>query len=70
MIYREITIKDTVLLEGDIFKECKLINCSNLDAVHLEKCDIITIEAETVLKKKTKKCLPCEKKKLVEDANE
>tara|TARA_R100000951_G_scaffold21125_1_gene17543 strand:+ start:228 stop:461 length:234 start_codon:yes stop_codon:yes gene_type:complete len=63
MIYREQTLKKASFKSGDICKECILIDCSNIDLAHLEKCEVITTTPEKVTKKKSKKCLPCEDKK-------
>ena len=63
MIYREQTLKSILFKTGDICKECILIDCSNINLAHLEKCEVITTTPEKVTKKKSKKCLPCEDKK-------
>lgn len=68
MIYREERLEKATLLEGDICKECLLIDCIIADGVHLEKCLVVNTKKKT--KKKTNVCKTCEDGEPCEDCNE
>ena len=57
MIYREQKLTEITLMEGDICKECILLDCIIPKGVHLEGCLVVNSKEETEVK--THECESC-----------